>query len=272
MKLKATLNTLEGLDDAFHGLYTKVGDTYVLDVDDTDYKTKVDEFRNTNIDLRQQIEKASGNDEELEKLRNIAKQFDGIDPEKARLAQEALQSIEDKKMIDAGRIDELVETRTEQRVQTLRSDLEGQITALTTDRDKYKTNSEASMGQLNARIIDGDLKTAITDVGKLRKGALGDALSRGKSVWALNEEGTPVATVDGEVVYGKDGKSPITMNEWAGQLAFDAPHLFEGNVGGGAGGNQDGGFSKGVVSANDQDALSNNLEAIAAGDVQVIQD
>jgi hypothetical protein len=40
---------------------------------------------------------------------------------------------------------------------------------------------------------------------------------------------------------GKDGITPLTLDEWVDLQVADAPHLFESNAGGGAAGNGSGG-------------------------------
>ena len=44
MKLKAFLRTLDGLDKNFYHLYEKTKYGYILQVEDTDYKSKLDEL------------------------------------------------------------------------------------------------------------------------------------------------------------------------------------------------------------------------------------
>ena len=47
---------------------------------------------------------------------------------------------------------------------------------------------------------------------------------------------------DGTTVrYGRDGVTPMTLEEWVDAQVADAPHLFESNAGGGAAGNPAGG-------------------------------
>ena len=55
--------------------------------------------------------------------------------------------------------------------------------------------------------------------------------------------GVPTAyEADGTTVRaGKDGISPLNLEEWVDALVSDAPHLFESNSGGGAAGNTSGG-------------------------------
>jgi hypothetical protein len=55
--------------------------------------------------------------------------------------------------------------------------------------------------------------------------------------------GTPTAfDTDGKTVrYGRDGLTPMTLEEWVDTQVSEAPHLFESNAGGGAAGNASGG-------------------------------
>jgi hypothetical protein len=56
-------------------------------------------------------------------------------------------------------------------------------------------------------------------------------------------DGAPRAyEADGQTVrVGKDGITPMTLDEWVEQQVADAPHLFESNAGGGAASNGSGG-------------------------------
>jgi hypothetical protein len=98
-----------------------------------------------------------------------------------------------------------------------------------------------------------------------------DILSRGRGVWSLDDNGTPVPMNGKEVIYSKDGKEQISMTEWAQSLLMDAPYLFEANSGGGANGNKDKGGQNGTVVIGDQNSLNDNLEAIAGGSVTIQQ-
>jgi hypothetical protein len=76
----------------------------------------------------------------------------------------------------------------------------------------------------------------------LRASAAPDLQARARGVFRL-VDGVPVAfEPDGQTVRkGKDGSSPMTLDEWVSGLATEAPHLFESNAGGGASGNGTGG-------------------------------
>ncbi|MGB0298107.1 MAG: hypothetical protein ACPGC3_01485 [Paracoccaceae bacterium] len=72
-----------------------------------------------------------------------------------------------------------------------------------------------------------------------------------------------------QVVYGRKGTGPMSMDEWFGSLEEQAPHLFKSSSGGGASGGV--GVSGRKVSIYDQRSLNNSLEAIAAGKVQITE-
>ena len=76
-----------------------------------------------------------------------------------------------------------------------------------------------------------------------------DITARARGVFRL-VEGVPTAfEADGKTVRaGKDGVTPMTLEEWVDAQVSEAPHLFESTAGGGAAGNGSGGAgNKGSV-------------------------
>jgi hypothetical protein len=266
MALKAIVKSLDEVPEQFRELYAQEGDTFVLAVDDTDYRSRLNEFRNNNIELANKLKGYEGSDAELQQLREQMARFENVDPDKAKEALDKLQQIEEKQLIDAGKMDEVLAQRTER----MRQDYEGRIDALSKDRDTYKGQAETFQGRLTDHIIDNSLQMAVTEVAAARKGAMRDILSRGREVWKLDEQGNPVPHGgDGKVLYGKDGQSPLTMTEWAQGLVQETPYLFEGSAGGGGGGGDHKPGSERTVNSMDQDSINSNIEGIAAGTVTV---
>jgi hypothetical protein len=76
----------------------------------------------------------------------------------------------------------------------------------------------------------------------LRPTAIPDITARARSVFRL-VNGAPTAfEPDGKTVrVGKDGITPMNLEEWVDAQVSDAPHLFESNAGGGAAGDASGG-------------------------------
>jgi len=267
MGLKATVKSLDEVAEQFRSLYIQVGDEYALDVEEKDYKTKIAEFRDNNISMRKQLEEAVKKEEDLKQLQAQLQQFKDIDPEKAREALDRINKLEEEKLIDAGKIDELLAQRTER----MRTDYTSKIEALEKALQNTSDQEKQLRSKLHSTVIDTSLQQAVSNVATVRKGAMQDILARGRGVWQLDDNGNPIPRgEDGKVLYGTDAAQPLTMEEWAQGLARDAGYLFEGNHGGGAGGGMDDTTVEGQVLASDQHALSTNLEAIAAGKVKVI--
>ena len=76
----------------------------------------------------------------------------------------------------------------------------------------------------------------------LRPTAIPDITARARTVFKLVDGAPRAYEADGQTVrVGKDGITPMTLDEWVDQQVADAPHLFESNAGGGAAGDASGG-------------------------------
>ena len=205
-------------------LYVEREGAFYLDAEGATDKAKADELRNHNIELRKQIEEHNA-------------RFGGIDPdevrrlvaEKRKLEEEKLR-LEEQQQIKAGEVEKVVEGR----VKGLKADWDKQLSTVTAERDSLTS-------RLTAIQIDQGVITAATKRG-LRPTAIPDITARARIVFKL-VNGVPRAfEADGTTVrYGKDGVTPMTLEEWVDAQVSDAPHLFESNAGGGAAGNPAGG-------------------------------
>jgi len=261
MALKIKLKSLDGVPEDLQQYYVEVDGEYVLDTDDGGYRDELAEFRNNNRRLHN----------EAKKLKEQMAKFKNIDPDKYEQALGALTELEEMKekhLIDEGKLDEVLQQRTER----MRADFDGQVTALTENLKNTAGERDQFKSRLSELLIDSTVQQAISNVAVPRKGALRDVLHRAREIWQVDENGGLVPMRDGETVFGKDGSKPLTPEEWGMALRQEAPYLFEANQGGGAGGGagangSDG--SPGQVAWDDQGALNNNIENIAAGKVAV---
>ena len=198
-------------------LYVERDGAFFLDAEGAVDKARVDEFRTNNLALKKQLD-------------DIAARYEGIDPDavKTLLAEKA--KLEDQKLLKEGEVEKLVESRT----RSLKSDLEKQVAGLATERDSL-------MSRLVEIEINQGVTLAATKRG-LRPTAIPDAVARARKVFQL-VKGVPTAfEPDGKSVrYGRDGVTPLTLDEWAEGLVTEAPHLFESSAGGGAVGHNSGG-------------------------------
>lgn len=267
MPLKAILDKIDDLDDSLKTLYVKSGDHYVLDVDDGAYKKQIGEFRDSNTELKRKLDSNTIDNEELAKLREKAELYGNIDPVAAQEALKQIQQMEDKKMLDAGQVDELFAKRTDR----MQKDFENQNTILINEGNEKDTQIEKYKSMLHKERIHNTVANAVNSAGTLRQGALIDAMNRAMQTWTVTDSGELIAMKNGEKLFSKDGKTPISVDEWAQDLKMDSPYLYEGNTGGGANGNDDGNADvKGTISFGDTEAINNNIQNIAEGKVVVI--
>lgn len=175
-------------------------------------------------------------------------QFDGLDIEVVKAIVSKAGVDEETRLIAEGKIDEVVSRRTER----LRGDMEKQLQA---ERDRAD-QAVAFANQFKDRVLSDSIREAATKTGALAE-ASDDIILRARSVFSLSDEGAPVALdKDGQVIYGKDGKTPLSPSEWAEGLRETAPHLWPRAQGGGQVGDKGGkgSIKRGEMSAQEKAA------------------
>ncbi len=267
MTLKAFIAQLEDVSEELREHYMPTegdGDSaagFVLDSDEGEYKKKLDEFRSNNRKMHR----------ETEKLKKIAAAAKGIDPEKYAEAIEALEKLEgmeDSELLKSGNIDAVVAKRTE----AMKKENDKQVAARQKALEQATSERDVLKGRLGTLLIDSEVTSVVSKIGKVKQGAHDDILSRAHRTWKIDEDGDVVPkSQEGETVYGTDGE-PLTMQGWANDLLQNASHLFEGGGGGGGGGSKKPKKpgSKKTVSADDPVAFGKSLEGVADGSVEVV--
>ena len=212
MALKFRYKSKEEIPAELLALYAEREGAWQLDVDGVADKAKLDEFRGNNVALLKQVEE-------------LKKRFEGIDPEEVRKLAEEKQRLEEERQLKAGEVDKVVESR----IKGLKADWEKQVATLSGERETLNA-------RLTAIQIDQGVLSAATRRG-LRPTAMTDITARARSVFKLVNGAPQAFEADGQTVrYGRDGVTPMTLEEWVDAQVSDAPHLFESNAGGGAGG------------------------------------
>ncbi len=213
MPLKFAVDSLDGIDQSHQALYVKGQDgKLVLDVEGAVPSSRLDEFRTNNIELKKQLEK-----------------FKDIDPVKYKEAVEKLSKIDQKTLMDAGQIDQVVN----ERVSGMRQEYETKVGDLT------KQLGDATQ-RLSSVLIDSAVKSAALAAG-VAQTAVDDVVLRAKTFFQVQDGEVVALNEKGHVIYGKDGEKPLSINEWVTGLKTAAPHLFGKMQGGGAGGSGQGG-------------------------------
>jgi len=212
MTLNFKVAKLDEVPAEARGFYVEKDGAFVLDVAGVADKARLDEFRANNITLANE-------------LKALQQRFAGINPDEVRQLAAEKQRLEEERQLKAGELDKVVESR----IKGLKAEWEQQVTSLTTERDALNT-------RLVKVQIDQGVITAATKRG-LRPSAIPDITARARQVCRLVQGVPQVVEADGQTVrYGRDGVSPMTLEEWVDTQVSDAPHLFESNAGSGGGG------------------------------------
>jgi hypothetical protein len=244
MALKFKYTSKEQIPAEQSAFYVERDGAWLLDADGAVEKSKLEEFRATNVAI-------------LKERDDLKKRFEGIDPDAVRQLADDKRKLEEAALIKAGEVDKVWAAR-------LKAELDKVHAPVVAERD-------ALHGRLTAIQIDQAVVTEATKRG-LRATAIPDITSRARMNFKL-VNGVPQAfEADGQTArLGKDG--PMTLAEWVDALVSDAPHLFEANAGGGAAGSGSGGagnrsvknpFRKETWNLTEQMKLQKSDPALAA--------
>ncbi|WP_272685643.1 hypothetical protein [Providencia sp. PROV130] len=161
------------------------------------------------------------------------KRFDGIDPDTVKGMLKRFENDEEAKLIADGKIDELINKRTER----MRGDTDKQLKEANARVEK----AEAFANKFRARVLGDEIRSAAGKAGALSS-AQEDLILRAKGIFQINDEGQAVAVdEDGNPIMGKDGRTPLSPIEWVESLKESAPHLFPAASGTDAGKHKQGG-------------------------------
>lgn len=153
-------------------------------------------------------------------------QFEGVDLEQYKAYSEKLKQDETARLIAEGKIDEVLN----QRVQAMQQDYEGKLKASSGEAELYKS-----------KVLNGYVSTAAAQAGVDPSALNLVSLLAQQSGIKLDQQGNPIVTnTNGDIVYSKDGTTPLSLNEWLLGLRETTPLLWGQPQGGGSGGGQGG--------------------------------
>jgi len=211
--------SFENLNESVREHYAKDGESYFLQANGMAPKSKIDEFRQENISVRQQNETLSSSVADLESKLKVASS--GTSDEKL------------KQLIDEG-----VANNTK----AMKEDHD----KLLSDALSGKTKAEQT---LNGLLVNDAVNREAIGAG-VKDTAVSDILTRAGNVFRV-VNGQAVAFDGDSQIYGKDGTTPLSMKDWLAGQAATAPHLFKESTGSGAENNSGGGAAKKTMSRTD---------------------
>lgn len=191
-------------------------------------------------------------------LKELKKQFEGVDPEQFKKFMSHFDSEEDAELLKQGPagIDKLVEKRIAKQLEAKDSE----IAAL---REQVEGGLEVA-GTFMDRVLDAHIISAAAKAG-IHESAFDDVALRARSIFSVDDDGRAVQFEyggedddEGTIVMGKDGKTPFSPMEWLEDMKAKAPHWWPASTsGGGAHGNRGSNNSSGKTIKRAQfDSLS----------------
>lgn len=183
-------------------------------------RTKNDELLGKNKTYKEQVQK-----------------FEGLDVDSLKALKDKLDKDQDMKDIAEGRVMDVLGRHTERMQQQHERDLQAErdkVAAAHQRADKYKQ-----------AVLDNQIRAAATG---LHKGAVEDALLHARGIFQLDDNGNAVQIQDGNVILGKDGKTPFGPGEWFEQMKETKAHWFPSETTGSGSGDarQAGGTGKSI--------------------------
>ena len=204
MKRSITTEEHAALSDDFKSEYVQDGTGFTIKLEGDD--KKLNDFRTNNKNLEAQ-------------LAEVNKKFVNIDVDKYNSMVEKDKLIADKKLIDSGRVDELIQGRVDAVTDSFKTQLES------------ITNTNNMMRQrLSTSLIDSEITQQAATLGA-HASAIPDIVSRANNVFKLNDLDQVVA-MNGEKELFNNSGQPLSTKDFITGLTKDAPHLFQSSTGG----------------------------------------
>ena len=217
-------------------------------IEDETLRTQVEEAHKTSMDtltasIDEKISEATsglkGKNEELldekKKLGKVLKNFENVDPEKAKEALKFLEENEYAQMIKDGKVDEIIEKKTSQ----MRSDHEAAVSELSTKLTETEDSGRLYKNMYEKKMIEDNLRKVAIEAG-VRPEAVSDILMRGLTVFSLDDkEGVEARDGEGKLVKTADDKV-LTAKLWIDKFKESAPHYFPESESAGAHGGKKG--------------------------------
>ena len=177
--------------------------------------------------------------DKLAKASEFSKQFEGVDLEKIKSLQKQLETNEEMRLLAEGKTEEVVARR----VEAMKRDFDANLAARDSKLSEYEQALKAKEDRLATLLIDGTIREQYVGL-DFEPTAMDDVLRHARQVFVMDENGNPVPRNEqGSLIFGKDGKTPITAHEWLEGLADKKPYLRRPSKGAGASGNRNSAYA-----------------------------
>ncbi len=242
MSIKQTYGNVEEIPEGLESIYSQTdsGSYQFVGADGLVDKGRVDEFRDNNIQLRKDLESRDDqigkySDQLTEMIGAVEKmesKYGNVDLEEWNTYQAERKMVAEKELIEAGDVDLLINGRVEEVIAAKQKEIEALKETYEKQLDTMKLDITGYDTQLNKMLVDNELTKIAADKG-VRSSALEDVLSRGRTVFRVEDGRAAAFSEEGRQIYMEDAVTPLTIDGWIEGLTKTAPHLFEMSSGSG---------------------------------------
>ena len=214
MALPLIVDSLDAIDESQRALYIETDGKFRLDIDG------YEDPKGLKSALQSERDAAKTAKQELNQFKQ---QFDGLDIESIKQFATKAKQDETAKLIAEGKIDQVLAQKTD----LMRQDFES------------KLSEQTSRAQtLESKVLNGFIATYAAQAG-VQPEAIDLVNMLAQSQFKLDANGDPVAVnAQGEVINGKDGKTPLSITDWLASLRESKPLLWGAPQGSGAQGSK----------------------------------
>ena len=178
-----------------------------------------------------------------QKLEEINKRYDGIDPEIARKALDKIKKDEGQRLRDEGKDDDYLKMEIQNRVAAIERDYQSKLESEEAEKKQYFEKAVLYENKFKEKIMEDKIRAAAMKSGCYSTDTvLQDICDKGKRIFQLNAHETDIEARDKEGGYAKteDGKI-LTPDIWLNELRKTHSHYFPPSEGTGAKGTSKGG-------------------------------
>lgn len=164
------------------------------------------------------------------KLKETLAQFDGLDVEKMKNLQKQLEGNEEMALLAQGKTEEVVARR----VELLKKDLDSQISARDEKIKEQASTLKKKEEALRKLVVDGKIRETYISL-DFEPAAMDDVLMNARNVFIMGDDDKVIPRdVHGNMLFGKDGTTPLDAKTWLENLAEKKPYLRRASKGSGA--------------------------------------
>lgn len=220
-QLEQTVTDLDNVPEGLHEYYVKEeAGGYKLNLPDDgglqEARNKTDEFRDNNVKLMKDIKKEKTEKEEiLAKYEILSKKKDDKPDKKD----------------DVLDMESMFSERTKKMTEDYETQRKAQNDIIKEAQEKLASTESA----LHKSELRSQLTIALDGVGNLQTGARGFVDDLASKVWKMEDKTWVPRDIDtGNILYGSDGTSAMTMTEWVPYVRKHNAFLWDSSQGGGA--------------------------------------